>query len=340
MKKNLFLVLLLVLILLLPSGIRAAAEVVSDEAVNVNNALDALIGKEPAGEKYNENSVPVNDQGKVKKVVKKAKKAKTLVNETERDGRFIAYDNGTVLDTQTNLMWAAKDNGSDINWADAKDYCENYRGGGYTDWRMPTQDDLAGLYDKSKPRSVTSCPANLRGAIIHVVTELIDITCIGSWASGTSGSKAVRFNFVDGKSQWVPPSYSNFRALPVRYSKTEKPVAMNEQQNLSGPDQAEEAPVKKVKKAKRYCNVILFSNDINLAGPYQGGCKDGLAEGEGAFSYTSNVDQNQEITTVKGEFHEGKLNGHVIQDRPGMHFEGEFLENRAIHSNVNGRQLM
>jgi hypothetical protein len=35
--------------------------------------------------------------------------------EVRRDGRFIAYDNGTVLDTKTNLMWAAKDNGSDIN---------------------------------------------------------------------------------------------------------------------------------------------------------------------------------------------------------------------------------
>ena len=34
--------------------------------------------------------------------------------ETGRDGRFIAYDNGKVLDTKTNLMWAAKDNGSDI----------------------------------------------------------------------------------------------------------------------------------------------------------------------------------------------------------------------------------
>jgi len=31
--------------------------------------------------------------------------------ETARDGRFIAYDNGTVLDTKTHLMWAAKDNG-------------------------------------------------------------------------------------------------------------------------------------------------------------------------------------------------------------------------------------
>jgi uncharacterized caspase-like protein len=46
------------------------------------------------------------------------------------DGRFIAYNNGTVLDTQTNLIWAAEDNGSDINWENAKSYCENYREGG------------------------------------------------------------------------------------------------------------------------------------------------------------------------------------------------------------------
>ena len=74
----------------------------------------------------------------------------STAGEKARDGRFIAYDNGTVLDTKTNLMWAAKDNGSDINWADAKSYCENYRGGGYTDWRMPTTDELAGLYDAAK----------------------------------------------------------------------------------------------------------------------------------------------------------------------------------------------
>jgi hypothetical protein len=45
------------------------------------------------------------------------------------EGRFIAHHNGTVLDTKTNLMWAAKDNGSNINLTDAKSYCEKYQGG-------------------------------------------------------------------------------------------------------------------------------------------------------------------------------------------------------------------
>ena len=64
----------------------------------------------------------------------------SIAAEKARDGRFIAYENETVLDTKTKLMWAAKDNGSPLNWGDAKSYCENYRGGGYTNWRMPTQD--------------------------------------------------------------------------------------------------------------------------------------------------------------------------------------------------------
>ncbi|MCP4647762.1 MAG: DUF1566 domain-containing protein [bacterium] len=44
--------------------------------------------------------------------------------ETKQDGQFVAYDNGTVMDTKTGLMWAAKDNGEDINWHGAKKYCE------------------------------------------------------------------------------------------------------------------------------------------------------------------------------------------------------------------------
>lgn len=50
-----------------------------------------------------------------------------------------------VLDTSTNLLWAARDNGFDIDWAKAKTYCENCRLGGYADWRMPTADERAGL---------------------------------------------------------------------------------------------------------------------------------------------------------------------------------------------------
>jgi hypothetical protein len=139
-----------------------------------------------------------------------------FAEEIARDGRFIAYDNGTVLDTRTNLMWAAKDNGSDIEWQDAKFYCENYRGGSYKDWRMPTLDELEGLYDAKKSRSAACYNRNN----IHVATELIDITCFNPWAWETNGSDAANFSFYDGRRSWYAQSLNYYyRALPVRYVK-------------------------------------------------------------------------------------------------------------------------
>ncbi len=141
-------------------------------------------------------------------------------NEIKRDGRFIAYDDGTVLDTKTNLMWAAKDNGGRINWPNAKKYCESYRGGGYTDWRMPTQDELAGLFDRSKPRLVP-CDASYNKEVIYTATELIRITCYSPWAEGMEGTgRKARANMVEfesGKKGFYPAALDVLgRALPVR----------------------------------------------------------------------------------------------------------------------------
>lgn len=139
----------------------------------------------------------------------KKKKVKNQSRIIATDDRFIAYENGTVQDTSTNLMWAAKDNGSNIDWSDAKEYCENYRGGGYTDWRMPTQDELATLYDANQSTPNPRYPREN----LHVATKLIDITSERFWAS--EGGK--NFNFTEGEKQ------GNFkfmalthRALPVR----------------------------------------------------------------------------------------------------------------------------
>jgi hypothetical protein len=141
----------------------------------------------------------------------------STAKEIKRDGRFIAYDNGTVLDTKSNLIWAAKDR-ADINWYDAKTYCENYRGGGFTDWRMPTLDELAGLYDAGKTYK-SECRALFGSLDIHL-TELIRLTCSRAWASETHGSWAAAFDFRNSDRIWLRPEYEdNCRALPVRSGK-------------------------------------------------------------------------------------------------------------------------
>lgn len=155
------------------------------------------------------------------------------------DGRFIAYENGTVLDTRTGLMWAAKDNASDknwdkgksyyenyrnngtnLNWASAKSYCENYRGGGYTDWRMPTLEELAGLYDASKGYQYFPDEAS-KAYEVHL-TPLIRLSSHVPWASNTRAGKdapeAAYFYFnIGGGRDWEAQSRDeNMRALPVR----------------------------------------------------------------------------------------------------------------------------
>jgi hypothetical protein len=107
-------------------------------------------------------------------------------NEIAREDRFIAFDNGTVLDIKTGLLWAAKDDGKGMDEQNARAYFENYRGGGYTDWRMPTADELEAIYDQ-----------HIQNKQGYHVTKLIDIS--GEWVWCSEGPESVTtFNFKDG----------------------------------------------------------------------------------------------------------------------------------------------
>lgn len=120
--------------------------------------------------------------------------------------RFVNNGNGTVTDTKTGLMWAEKDNGSLINWQTASFYCQNYRGGGHNDWRMPTLTELASLYEpKAK---------NKYG---YHVNKLIGLSAASCWASEIRDNEAARFNFTYGEVYWLYTSFSGpSRVLPVR----------------------------------------------------------------------------------------------------------------------------
>ena len=134
------------------------------------------------------------------------------------DGRFIAYNNGTVVDTRSGLMWASEDNGKGVNWQEAKSYCENYKGGGYNDWRMPTQDELVGLYDSSKTygRFCQGLIFFFTCQNVHL-TDLIHIT--GEWffALEIRDSEYAFVYAPSGHRGWVRPKRAiGGRVLPVR----------------------------------------------------------------------------------------------------------------------------
>jgi hypothetical protein len=50
-------------------------------------------------------------------------------------------------DPDTGLMWTKSDNGSDMNWYQANAYCSNLRLGGFSDWRLPTINELQAVFD-------------------------------------------------------------------------------------------------------------------------------------------------------------------------------------------------
>jgi uncharacterized caspase-like protein len=146
----------------------------------------------------------------------------TELTEIGRDGHFVAYANGTVLDTKTNLMWAATDAGvSSKRHSNAKAYCKRYREGGHTDWRMPTVDELETLYD-----------VNLSNQHGYHVTELINVGADYIWADQFSWGGEAAFNFKLGSpavgghgddAAWYSLSSTGARALPVRDASGMKP---------------------------------------------------------------------------------------------------------------------
>jgi Protein of unknown function (DUF1566) len=176
---------------------------------------------EKLGEEGETGSCLKDSLEKKKAIEEKQQEIEKAALKAKDDSRFLNKGNGTVLDTRTNLMWAAKDNGSNIKWADAKSYCENYRGGGYTDWRMPTSAELESLYHAGKERPA----ACNKSYSIHVATDLIDVTCYYLWASETRERlglipDAAYFYFMYGGQYWArQASGDTYRVLPVRSGK-------------------------------------------------------------------------------------------------------------------------
>ncbi len=166
---------------------------------------------------WNSEKSKINRAPKASVIPSEAESSMEKVREIGRDGSFIAYDNGIVKDTNTGLMWAAKDNGENINWEDAKKYCDNYRGGGHTDWRLPTLDELKTIYD-SQNGYTPDC-----SEILEVyICKLIKISCFWIWSSEIRGSEAgvFDFDFRYGSRYWHRQSNSDgSRVLPVRGGK-------------------------------------------------------------------------------------------------------------------------
>ncbi len=129
--------------------------------------------------------------------------------------RFVVVDADSVRDTGTGLIWAARDNGADIDADGALAYAKAYRGGGHADWRLPTPHELILLvtYDLAhrEPRDCTGGKSN------YYITPLIKLSCGILWSSHGDHVNGIAYGFISGNRREVKRSSTkNYRALPVR----------------------------------------------------------------------------------------------------------------------------
>ncbi len=76
-------------------------------------------------------------------------------------------DNGSdpnvYVDSDRRLMWTRKDNGNVVTWIRAREYAEELTLSGYTDWRLPTMDELESLYQPASPHPIKIRPPVVLG---------------------------------------------------------------------------------------------------------------------------------------------------------------------------------
>jgi uncharacterized protein DUF1566 len=119
---------------------------------------------------------------------------------------FVQNDQKVLIDKETGLMWPLQDNGSDISWHEGKEYCESFSLGGFSDWRMPSQEELASLYDLKAAESSE-----------YYIILSIRISACCQWAIDNRKEKVGSFDFEYGNRDWgYPMSTVDARVLPVR----------------------------------------------------------------------------------------------------------------------------
>ncbi len=91
--------------------------------------------------------------------------------------RFITMVDGNVRDRWLDVIWSASDNGSDIDWLDAREYCYG-RGDG---WAPPSFAQLDELYDATGASNQTCGEARCQ------VTPLIKLSAARVWTGEGSG---------------------------------------------------------------------------------------------------------------------------------------------------------
>ena len=120
-----------------------------------------------------------------------------------------------VKDNEQNLIWAERDNGSDINWTNATQYCSGLGSG----WTLPSTRNLESMYDASRKYPV-SYVYDDETYTVRPATPLIKFTGGGYWTNRQNGASEAWFvDLTLGVRYSYPVAFPDAgRALCVRRS--------------------------------------------------------------------------------------------------------------------------
>jgi len=152
-------------------------------------------------------SFVIEDKEQEEEKIKVVKKIKRV---TKRGGwnpkiyrgkrSYTKNSTNTVKDNYTGLIWQKSGSTNRMKWSDAKEYCNNLSLDGYSNWRLPTEEELYYLADRKKYN-----PA--------IDTDYFSIKSSWYWSATTYKNDSSSFwgvYFNDGNDNWFLHSDTHY----------------------------------------------------------------------------------------------------------------------------------
>ena len=100
-----------------------------------------------------------------------------------KEARFMKTSDGIIKDSVTGLQWLP-DLGRNRTWDDAQAYVRGLKDGGFSDWRLPTGQELESLYDRSITEGYKIDPIFQLGFPVVWTGELDSNDSSSAWVYG------------------------------------------------------------------------------------------------------------------------------------------------------------
>lgn len=130
-----------------------------------------------------------------------------------RSGDVWLVSDGVLEQAHSGLQWRQRDNGRDVSWQEARDYCGSLSvaGGG---WQLPTASELQSLYDPNDS-ATASC-----GGSTCKVSALFELSSPYYWTNNEAGGDSAWYVSLEHGGQFADSVrvLSSYRALCVRRS--------------------------------------------------------------------------------------------------------------------------